>query len=142
MARYKLYLLPYLTALFRVTFLFSAAPSKRQEGDSMVSVSFQTPFHFFIFCFACPTCRPGSSWLMTYACVCGDVASRCLHELCKAADTTGMQSTNVCSPQCMGTCGRLTHGPAVGIPAVRMYTAAPEFINLGYAESFPQSQWT
>jgi len=46
---------------------------------------------------------PGS-WRMS---VCVDVASCCQHELCKAADTAGMQSMSVCAPQCMGNCGRL-----------------------------------
>lgn len=139
-ARDKLYLLPDLTAVFRVSFLFFSGsfPTTRRRQHGLCFLPVKHHSTFFIFCFACPTNRPGSSWFMTYVYVCGDVASRCQHELCKAADTTGMHSTNVCSPQCMGDLRPPTHGAAVGIPAVRIYTT-PTFIYLGYAERFPES---
>jgi hypothetical protein len=65
---------------------------------------------------------------MTYVYVCGDVASRCQHELCKAADTTGMHSTNVCAPQRMGNCGQQS--------AFLLYRRQLPSLNLGYSESF------
>ena len=139
----------YLTAVFPVSFLFSAAPSKRKVGERMVSVSLPNtiPLFFFFFYFACPTNRPGSSWFMTYVsqCVCGDYlpATRglALPAWALLSRRHHWQAEYECLPTSVhGKLRSQTYGPAVDIPAV--YTTAPEFTSRlcwDVYHAFPQS---
>jgi hypothetical protein len=85
-----LFTLPHGSVLY-VIIVFSGffeTTKRRERGLCFLPVKQLATF--YVCCIACPTNRPRSSWLMAYIYVCGYVASRRQHELCKAADTTGM----------------------------------------------------